>query len=68
MKFYNSEYAIDKKYAKEMVEKINVFSSATKTKKSLFVTFITTYGLASNKYSNQVVQSELKMDHLFIDV
>ncbi len=68
MKFYNTEYAIDKKYAKEIANKVNIFTSSTKTKKSVFVTFITTYGLISNNYSKQYVQNELTMDCLFADV
>ncbi len=68
MKFYNTEYTIDKKYAKEIAKKINTFSSSTKTKKSVFVTFITSYGLITNQYSSQYVQSELTMDHLFIEI
>ncbi|MBU1013240.1 MAG: ATP-binding protein [Bacteroidetes bacterium] len=68
MKFYNTEYAIDKKYANEIAKKVNAFSDCTKTKKSVFVTFITTYGLIQNQYSKQYVQNELTMDHLFIDL
>ena len=67
MKFYNTEYAIDKKYAKEIANKVNTFTSSTKTKKSVFVTFITTYGLITNQYSNQYVQNELTIDHLFVE-
>jgi len=68
MKFCNAEYTIDKKYAEEILKKVNIFSRVSKTKKNLFVTFITTYGLISNQYSRQHVQSELTMNHLFIDV
>lgn len=66
MKFYNTEYAIDKNYAKEIAQKVNAFCSETKTKKSIFVTFITTYGLVQNQYAKQFAQNELTMDHLFI--
>ena len=68
MKFYNTDYTIDKKYANELAKKVNTFTSKTKTKKSVFVTFITTYGLISNKYSKQFVQNELTMDSLFVDL
>lgn len=68
IKFYNSEYAIDKEYAKEIANKVNTFSASIKTKKSIFVTFITSYGLIANQYSNQYVQNELTMDHLFIEL
>ena len=66
MKFYNAEFAIDKNYAAEIAKKVNAFCSSTKTKKSVFVTFITTYGLVQNQYSRQYVQNELTMDHLFV--
>ncbi|MEA1877612.1 MAG: ATP-binding protein [Bacteroidota bacterium] len=68
VKFYSTKYAIDKKYAKEIAKKLNAFSLSTKTKKSVFVTFITTYGLITNQYSKQHVQNELIMDHLFIEL
>ena len=68
IKFYNTEYVIDKKYAREIVKKVNAFSYSTKTKKSIFVTFITTYGLIPNQYSKHYVQNELTMDVLFQNV
>jgi len=68
MKFYKTEYAIDKKYANELVKKVISFSSNTKTKKSIFTTFITSYGLIENQYSRQHVQNELTLQDLFIDV
>lgn len=68
IKFYNTEFTIDKRYAEELLNKIDLFRSQTKTKSSLFLTFITTYGLASNQYRTQIVQNELRMDDLFIEL
>jgi len=68
MKFYNSEFTIDKKYAKEIAHKLTSFTKSTKTKKSVFVTFISTYGLKQNIHSTQYIQNELKMDILFEDL
>jgi hypothetical protein len=68
MKFYNSEYALSKASASEIEKKINAFISSVKTKKSVFVTFITTYGLTKNQYQKQHVQNELTLDCLFTDV
>ena len=68
MKFYNTEYEIDKKYANEIAKKVNAFSNRTKTKKTVFVTFITSYGLIQNRYSKQYVQNELTMNHLFVKI
>jgi len=68
MKFYNTEFTIDKKYASEIARKVNAFTTSTHTKKSIFVTFITTYGLVKNEYSKQLVQSALTIDHLFVQL
>ncbi len=68
MKFYNSEFVISKKYAGEIANKIEAFTLKTKTRKSIFTTFITTYGLKTNKYSNQYVQNELTIKQLFTDL
>ncbi len=65
MKFYNTEFVLNKKYAHEMANKVNKFVESTGTKKSIFVTFITTYGLIPNQYSRQYVQNELTLNHLF---
>lgn len=64
MKFSASQFAIDKKYDGELRNKVLAFRTDTQTKKSLFLTLITTYGLKSNIYSGNV-QNELKMDILF---
>lgn len=68
MKFYNTTYTINKKYAHNIANKVNSFVESTKTQKSIFVTFITTYGLVENQYSNQHVQNELTVNDLFIEI
>jgi len=66
MKFVNSKFTIDKKYALELANKSNTFQLATKTRKNIFTTFITSYGLVDNKYRKQFVQNELVLDDLFM--
>ncbi|ATP58211.1 ATPase [Pedobacter ginsengisoli] len=66
MKFSSSEFVIDKAYATELREKLNIFKSESKTKKSLFLVMVNTYGLKSNINSIGLVQNEVTMDHLFI--
>ncbi len=68
MKFYTGAFTIDKKYAAEIAKKVDSFCRSTKTKKSVFTTFITTYGVTPNEYSRQHVQNELTMDHLFTEL
>jgi len=64
MKYSINTFAIDKKYAEELRNKISVFKQETDTRKSVLLTMITTYGLKSNSYS-ALVQNSLTMDILF---
>lgn len=66
MKFSIKPFVIDKKYHTELRDKIEVFRSATKTTKSIFLTMITTFGVARNEYSNDLVRNNLTMDDLFM--
>lgn len=65
MKYSESEFVIDKKYSAELDNKRTVFQQATRTKKSLFLAMLTTFGLKENEYSRRLVQSSLTMDDLF---
>ena len=67
MKFCNSEFSIDKLYYLNLKHKIAALQQDTKTKKNIFVTLITTYGIKENEYSKELVHSHLEMDVLFID-
>lgn len=64
MKFSISPFIIDKKHDAELRNKTGAFKNETKTKKSIFLTMISTFGLLSNTYSGNV-QNDLKMDMLF---
>jgi AAA+ ATPase superfamily predicted ATPase len=65
MKFSNSEFVIDKTYATALQRKLRVFSEKTHTKKTLFLTMITTYGIKDNEYADRLVQKSLTLDALF---
>ena len=65
MKFSINEFSIDKKYADELRSKIGIFRQSMSTKKALFLTFITTFGLTPNSYSQTLVQNALTMDIFF---
>jgi uncharacterized protein len=58
-------FTIDKKYAENLRNKIGVFKEETKTPKSVFLTFITTFGVKQNEYSG-MVQNEVILKDLFI--
>ena len=65
IKFSQQEFVITKSYAAALEEKMNIFQERTKTKKTLFLTMITTFGVRSNEYKSRMVQSEVTMDALF---
>lgn len=66
MKFSQGEYEITKQYDEHLRERIEKFRSATKTRKALHQTFITTYGVKKNMYKG-IVQSEVVLDDLFTE-
>lgn len=65
IKFAAGEFVIDKKYAGELDHKITVFREQTQTRKTIFPTFITTYGVKKNDYYISRVQAEVVMNDLF---
>ena len=64
MKYCKHPYAITERYSKRMRERMATFRHHTNTRAALHLTFITTFGLAHNKYWNDA-QSEVVMDDLF---
>lgn len=65
MKYSNFEFAIDKKYYTNLKHKIETFKNKTRSKKTLFLVMVTTYGVKRNQYFEEIVSEELKMDALF---
>ena len=65
MKFYNDHIAITKEYAEKLRNRRSAFQYFTKTKKFLFTTLITTYGLNANKNSLGLIDHVITMDQLF---
>ena len=63
MKFANDKFEIDKEYEANLRRKISRFVEVTKTKKTIQLTFVTTYGVKKNMYSsrisNQVILEDL---------
>lgn len=65
MKFYGGELTIDKSMATNFRNKITNFKHLTKTKKQVFLTLVTTFGVKQNKYSLDLVDVNLVIDDLF---
>ena len=64
MKFSNGEYVMDADEGRKMRRRIELFRSATKTRKGLMPTMISCYGLKRNANS-AIIQSVITLDDLF---
>lgn len=65
IKYSINDFTITKSYADNLRNKIGNFKTETKTKKSIFLTMITTYGVEKNMHSAALVQNNITMDALF---
>ena len=54
------------KYAEELRNKVGVFKEETKTRKAIFLTMITIFGLNKNSYSTSLIQKHLTIYGLFV--
>ena len=64
MKFSTDLYRITDSYEMKLRERMGLFRLATKNKKALVITFVTTYGVVNGKHKS-IVHSEVRMDDLF---
>jgi hypothetical protein len=64
MKFSTDLYAITADYEAKLRERMSLFRLATKNKKTLVHTFVTTYGVVGGKHKS-IVHSEVTMEQLF---
>ena len=65
IKYSAEEFLIDKAYDKELREKKAIFQAKTHTKKNIFLTLISPYGVKKNNYFHELVQSEVILEDLF---
>jgi predicted AAA+ superfamily ATPase len=65
IKFCNNEYTITKAYAEDLERKKKVFQEVTGTRKAIFITLITPFGVKENSHSIGIVNQQLTLDSLF---
>jgi AAA+ ATPase superfamily predicted ATPase len=65
LKFYNDTFTITKEYADKLRQKSGTFKTISKTKKQIFITIISTFGLSPNKNSLGLIDNALDLDALF---
>jgi AAA+ ATPase superfamily predicted ATPase len=65
MKFYSDVFTIKKQHYLDLRNKISQFRQTTGSKKNIFLTMITTFGVAENPHFIELVTNSLTMDCLF---
>lgn len=64
IKFYADKFLITKSYYEQLLQKRQQFITQTKTKKQVFLTFITNHGLVQNQYANEIIDAEVVLEDL----
>ena len=65
VKFANANYKLTPAYKQTLRERAATFAAISKTRKSIFTTLITTYGLHNEKEHVDVLQNVLTLEDLF---
>jgi AAA+ ATPase superfamily predicted ATPase len=65
MKFTEHPFAVTKAYTTNLRQKMAVFKQETGTKKAVFLTFITSFGIIPNEHSIGLIQQQVQLDDLF---
>jgi len=65
IKYSNSSFIIDKKYAEHLLNREKIYCKITKTKKQIFHSMIVSAGLKENMYSDAIISSFASLDDLF---
>lgn len=65
VKFTQQPFALTKSYKEELEKKLFTFKDETQTRKSVFPTLITTFGLKDSVHSLGFIQNVINMDNLY---
>ena len=65
IKYTEQPFAIDKAYAKNLLNKIEIYQKHTRTKKQIFIAMITSGGLKPTLYSEDLITQHVGLEDLF---
>jgi len=68
IKYTDQPFEIDKKYAKQLAQKIDVFKQVTRTDKQLFLAIVSANGLKQTVYSEEMVNAVVTLNNLFTNM
>lgn len=66
IKHYRDTFSLSLTQANDIRRKRQVFQQATDTKKHIFITLITTFGIQPNQHSLELLDQTLQLDDLFV--
>ena len=65
IKYTSTPFVIDKQYAKNLINKIQIYKKQTRTKKQIFISIISANGIKDTMYSEDLITSIATIDDLF---
>jgi uncharacterized protein len=65
VKFHDKEFVVSKDYEQELREKVAIFREQTRTRKSIFITMLSAFGVKKNEHYLSVVTNQLLIDDMF---
>lgn len=68
IKYTENPFLITKEYMEKLQRKLTVFKERTRTKKQLFLSFVSANGLKENSYSKEMVSGVVILDDLFKNI
>ena len=65
IKYGSDDFRITKSYARDLINKIEVFEERTKTKKQILLALVTTHGMNPNAWSEDLIDNVVVAEDLF---
>ena len=65
IKFSETEFVISKSYLENLQRKKEVFKNDLKSRKNLFMTFISIFGIKDNEYYKKIIDNQVTINSFF---
>lgn len=65
IKYTNQPFVVDKQYAKDLTNKVEVFKKKTRTAKQIFIAMISANGVKPTMYSEELISGYVTLDNIF---
>jgi uncharacterized protein len=65
VKFYNEEFVVTEEYERQLRRKAYTFQTKTRTRKNIFITMLSVFGVKKNMHYLSAVTNQLLIEDLF---